>query len=198
MHNKKIITFSGVHGVGKTTILERIASDIHYKPSFVRPPNPFLSPYEGMLFFIAAFSWRDQKAIETKDDVILDRWASIDILVYIKALLELGRINKEQYKSLVDALKHSSSNRIQPIISVLLDDKPANILARIEMHREPSRNHIYERDLEFISSLRNIFYAIFNELKNKSAISIVVINVDGRTPDQIAMEVKKTLIPIIN
>ena len=188
--NSRIITFSGVHGVGKSTIIKNLHAYMNFEEGVERPKNYFKTPFEAMLFFIAAFSNRDRNLKNRKNiTYVLDRYSFLDIKVYLDALKELSYLNNEEYTSLVSVLNFSYSKKINPDNSFLLDDKPENILHRIEKFREPSKHHIFERDIRFIKVLREKFIENYHDLKDKSIQRFHIISVDFRDPSIIAKEV---------
>lgn len=191
MSTPKLVTLSGVHGVGKTTVVSLVRRMQDFKVGPERPLNPFQSSYEAMLFFIASFAWRDEQASQFVEPTLLDRWAFVDIKIYIQTLELLGHINNNQCLALQEVLKHSFSGRVKPDVAILLDDSSANILYRLEHFRQPSKYRIFERDLSFISALRERFLSTFRLLESKETgkVRVHVFNVNKCSPDQIAEKV---------
>ena len=193
----KKVSISGVHGVGKTTLIHNISQKFNLLPSIERPQNPFLIPYEAMLFFIAAFSWRDKEIISKNKSFLIDRWSIIDISVYIKVLYNMRKISKNQYVALVTALNNCESNDLIPDIAILLDDEPNNILKRIELYEEPSKHHIFERDFNFITLLRNEFLFNFKELSSTERFSntkICILQINGKNSKNVLDEATNILL----
>lgn len=188
----KLITVSGVHGVGKSETITQLRKKIGFTEGSNRPSNPFQTPYEAMLFFIAAFSKRDQDVNKLKASVLLDRWSSVDIEVYINSLSILKYINSNEALVLSNALHRSSSENLIPDLAILLDDDPENILNRIKSFRIPSKHHIYERDIEFIKTLRKNFLNVFENLKTRDQykeLVVLTVFVNNRTYELVAEEI---------
>jgi len=185
-----IVTFSGVHGVGKSTIINNLHGYFKFVEGKERHKNYFHTPFETMLFFIAAYSDRDRNLKNRKNiTYILDRFSYVDIKVYLDSLNELSYLTNEEYNSLVSVLNQSHSKKITPICCFLLDDTPKNILHRIEKFREPSKHHIFERDLRFITKLRENFIESFKILQKDSTQKFYIISMNYRSPSLIIDEV---------
>lgn len=193
MSMNKVISVSGVHGVGKSTIINRISSIYNLIPSIPRPQNPFTTPYEAMLFFIAAFSWRDNSIREQNRNALIDRWSICDISIYVDSLHIMEKISKHQHRALLGALGQSESHLLVPNVAILLDDAPSSILKHIESFA-PSIHHILERDIQFISILRDGFIRRFKELdRSQSDPKIMIIEVNGKGIDDVCTEVAEKI-----
>ena len=153
---RKIITISGVHGIGKSFLIDYMGKiyPIKYPPD--RPSNPFQSPFYSMLFFIIAFSERDRKTRKLTGTIILDRFSFHDIAVYIYALKKISKIKNEEYTILSDINFQLLRNSLDPDLSILLMDDPRYIFERLKK-RGGKEGHLYEMDLEFISELEICF-----------------------------------------
>lgn len=193
MSTNRIITISGIHGVGKSTIILQILKLQNFAKGLERPKNPFQTSYEAMLFFISAFSWRDKEASKVNGPILLDRWSYIDIGVYIKTLESLKHISTFEASVLFQALEQSYCKKISPSLAIFLDDEPSNILVRIKVFRDPSKHHIFERDLEFISKLREIFLSEFEAMISDQSIenanSYNIVKINKRSPEKVAEEI---------
>ena len=186
----QIITLSGVHGVGKSTIINILHSLLSFNEGEKRPKNYFQTPYEAMLFFIAAFSDRDKKVNQSGNGIyILDRYSYIDIKIYIKALKEIDYISENECKSLLIALDNGYSIKIRPTLSFLLHDKPENILNRIKKFREPSKHHLFERDIKFIRTLENLFLSEFQYMKQNFLNQFYITSINNQEPSKIGYSI---------
>lgn len=187
-----IVTISGVHGVGKSAVISYLCEKLRLSAGTERPKNPFAEPYEAMLFFVASFGQRDREACACEDPLVLDRWSAVDVSIYIEALDRLGRLQSRQADALQAALNASASARLVPTLAVLLDDAPEEILSRLKRFRAPSKHHLFERDLEFITELRRRFVERFDAKEWPPAQppgQSSVVKIGKRSPGAVADEV---------
>jgi thymidylate kinase len=196
--NNSLITLSGVHGVGKSTIMELLNQKLDWNLGIKREKNPFQSTFQAMLFFICSFSWRDQNALkELKTaNLLLDRWSFIDIQAYIKGLVALELLTREEGHVISNTLIISPSRQIKPQLGVLLDAPPETILYRLETFRKPSKHHIFERDISVITAVRHEFYTIFKRLKNENLYpetEIIILDTNDKTPEDVVTEIQNFL-----
>ena len=185
---KHLVTISGVHGVGKTSLLMHAQKRLGGISLIDRPKNPFQTPFEAMLFFVASFSQRDRLINQQSGLTWCDRWAMHDIAVYAWTLFELGHLSRLEAEAIVRALRRSESFGVRPDVAILIDDEPEAILSRIEQYRKPSPHHIFERDKEFISALRIHFLARFRDLVSKKKQRIFIVAVNNRPACDVAEE----------
>jgi thymidylate kinase len=188
--NNQIITISGVHGSGKSTILELLKKIIKFNSGIERAKNPFQTTFHAMLFFVCSFSHRDAVAIEANKicDIILDRWSTIDIQSYIDAFLNIQYLTYSEKEAIQHALQVSPSKNITPNIAILLDATPEAILFRLKKFRKPSKHHIHERDLKALTAIREAFLENFSKLNN-SETKIIRIFTNDKSPNEVLNEI---------
>lgn len=187
----KLITISGTHGTGKTTILNQINKELKWGVGIERALNPFQTTYHAMLFFVCSFSFRDEKALEAleKKNVIIDRWSLIDIEAYIEAFESIHYLSTNEMLAIKLALNTSLSNMIKPDLAILLDAKPETILFRLKKFSPPSKHHIHERDIKALTAIRNTFLKKFDQIN--SEVKKIIISTDGKTPSDIVTEIRQ-------
>jgi thymidylate kinase len=185
----KLITISGTHGTGKTTILNLINKELNWGIGIDRALNPFQTTYQAMLFFVSSFSLRDKNALEVlaKENIIIDRWSLIDIEAYIEVFENINYLSVKEKNAISLALNTSDSKRIKPRLAILLDSKPETILDRLKKFRTPSKHHIHERDFKALSAIRNTFLKKFKQIKD---VETMIISTDGKSPMEIVEEIK--------
>jgi len=186
----KLITISGTHGTGKTTILKEINKELKWEVGIERYLNPFQTTYHAMLFFVCSFSFRDKEALEAleKRNVIIDRWSLIDIEAYIEAFESIDYLTTNEVIAIKLALNTSHSSLIKPDLAILLDSRPETILYRLKEFRTPSKHHIHERDIRALTAIRNSFINKFHKI-NAEINKIIIISTDGKTPSEIVTEI---------
>jgi len=187
-NGKKIITISGVHGAGKSTILNLLNKQLNWKEGIEREKNPFQSTFHAMLFFVCSFSLRDLMVLKDTStfNTIIDRWSIMDIEAYIEAFENIGYLTTIEKKAISNALKASPSNLILPQLSIYLETNVDTILERLAKFRVPSIHHIHERDPIALKELTKSFSKKFKGLNN---VDIIKITTDGKSPDEIVCEI---------
>jgi len=195
--NTGIVTVSGVHGVGKSTVCKYLQRSFNLGPEIERPSNPFKDSYHSMLFFVASFSARDSKVKEQALPMAVDRYSFHDIAVYIEVLKKLDKITREDYWRLrsinITALLHS----LEPEIAILLDDDVESLLLRLQ-NRGGKTGHIFEYDPEVLYHLNEAFIrefatweitrAWFNAMDIPRP-PVLRVSVRNRTASEIGLEV---------
>jgi len=184
----KLITISGIHGTGKSTILNLINKKINWKEGVEREKNPFQNTFQAMLFFVCSFSYRDLMVAKDRDynDIIIDRWSTKDIEAYIEAFENIGYLTSLEKNAIKNALNASPSCQIQPDLAIFLDSNVETILERLTKFREPSKHHIHERDCVALEELRKTFLKKFSAINN---VDILKISTDGKRPEEIVCEI---------
>lgn len=159
----QLISVAGLIGVGKTTLVRRLAVALD-AVTFMEPyeTNPFLPQvYAGktelaldsqLYFLIHRAGQLDPKAL-SPGDVFLTDYVFEKELIYARRLLDADQL--ELYERLYHPFARSV---VAPVLVIYLQDTPANCLERIHQ-----RNRPYEQEitLEFLESLEADYERLF-------------------------------------
>jgi len=159
--NIGVVTVSGVHGVGKSAVCEFLKQTFATPPLPERPSNPFVDPYHSMMFFIVAYSKRDQAARQLRSPLVIDRYSFHDIAVYVEVLHELNKVTDAQYETLRLVNTEVLCGSLDPEVAVLLEDDADSVVGRL-IQRGGKPGHIFEYDREVIYHLNEAFTREFN------------------------------------
>lgn len=200
-HNR-IVSVSGVHGVGKSTLVSELCKlhGVPLPPS--RLPNPFQDLFLAFMFYILAFAKRDTSVFQRTGLSFVDRHSARDILVDIWTLYELRRLTDSQ----VDTLKETCQRILMPFgppaCSILLDDDIENVVIRIKARPlPPGHPPDLEYDREYIKAILKNFRREFESeeitvgrfgMKIASPFSRFV-SVEGASPCTLTARVTKMI-----
>lgn len=192
-----ILTISGAHGVGKSTLCELLAARTGFAASPERHPNPFPEDtYNGLLYFIASYSHRDSLIRANPRNWILDRWSYRDIAVYIDGLYALNRLSSSQQRTLKIVKREVLYNTLEPTIAVMLLDSTPAVMERL-IKRGGKAGHLFEFDRDLMSVLNQMFREEFQDARHsgwepaRATIQpqIRIVDVCGRPVNEVAAEV---------
>ncbi|MDQ1350520.1 MAG: hypothetical protein QG657_822 [Acidobacteriota bacterium] len=193
-----IVSISGVHGVGKTTLITKICELTGYLASPKRVPNPFNDETLSLMFYVLSFACRDDEINRMEGLIFIDRDSARDILVDVWAHRELGYINSNSERCIVSACEDVLCPRRHIDYSFLLDDNPEEILKRIIKRPLPA-GHLQklEYNMDYIKLLIEGFRREFEDYGisqgeykisiNPTEYSIIPINFKGA--DELAFEI---------
>ena len=200
-HNR-IVSVSGVHGVGKSTLVSELCK-LHGAPlPPLRLPSPFEDLFLAFMFYILAFAKRDTSVFQRTGLSFVDRHSARDMLVDIWTLYELKRLTDSQ----VDTLKETCHRILVPFgppaCSILLDDDIENVVSRIKSRPLPfGHPPDLEYDREYIEAIIMNFRREFESeeitvgrfgMKVASPLSRFVA-VEGASPFTLAVRVTKMI-----
>lgn len=161
----QLISVAGPIGVGKTTLVKRLAEALGAE-TFMEPyeTNPFLPDvYAGktelaldsQLYFLVHRAQQLDPTVLSPEDVFLTDYVFEKELIYARRLL--GPDQLELYERLYQPFFERVA---KPVLVIHLQDSPANCLERI--HR---RNRPYEQEisLDFLESLEEDYEQLFSD-----------------------------------
>lgn len=149
---RRIVTVSGVHGVGKSTLVSRLCRDLRIPPVMPRLDSVFRESVAlSMFFYVLAFGQRELRLKKRVGSAIIDRDQLRDLLVDGWTLYSLGHLSANDLDLFVSMCRRVLLPSPRPLLQILLDDAPANVMARLRRRGEKS-NRFLERDLEYVSA----------------------------------------------
>ncbi len=160
----QLISVAGLIGVGKTTLVKRLASVLDAE-TFMEPyeTNPFLAKvYAGktelaldsqLYFLVHRATQLDPKAL-SRDRIYLTDYVFEKELIYARRLLDPDQL--ELYERLYHPFADSAAS---PVLVIYLQDSPANCLERIHQRNRPYEQKI---TLEFLEALEADYEQLFN------------------------------------
>lgn len=200
---RPLLSLSGPHGVGKTTLISLLSARMGFRLPPQRSPNPFIdSPFYSMLYYILSFCHRDSAFYKLGTSGIVDRHTMIDILVESQVFKNIGAINDQEFQIIIKFLYSMTNRDILSKNVIFLNDKPDSILKRLEL-RPLSYGHIpeLENNKEYMKKLCDAF---FSEYKNKELqkkynlydpeLALYMVDIDGRLAEDVIDELESILV----
>ncbi len=197
-----VISIAGAHGVGKSTIYERIKETfkenelIQCLPERLAPvpPYPFGSKDQNIAFksevhFMQQMGERNLLVKKIKEYnkemiIILDR-SPISVLVYSSALnlpIKDFKILEDQYRRSFDWVDE---------FVIYLHASPETIMKRIT-HRgslHPERKEWNEEDFQYLQEILKSYELFFHKLDYYKKKRVVKLDTEGKNIDQVMQEV---------
>lgn len=162
--NKSLISISGCHGVGKSTILDSVKKnyDCILPPKTI--PNPFSE--NAILSFIHYIIERNKQHQylnkRRAERIITDRYGFLDTSIYVQTLFECGRISKSERNLFGRVVNSLTDVWISPKLVCILCASPEEILNRLRNRKKTSRNHYDPFDINLLKNINNNFYNTYH------------------------------------
>ena len=164
VRNKNLISISGCHGVGKSTILDSVKKnyDCILPPKTI--PNPFSE--NAILSFIHYIIERNKQHQylnkRRAERIITDRYGFLDTSIYVQSLFECGFISKSEQNLFSRVVNNLADVWITPKLICILCASPEEILNRLKNREKLSKNHFNPFDINLIESINNNFYNTYH------------------------------------
>ena len=162
-----LVTISGTHGVGKTTICNLFKNrnpGWEFLPEIldttIKPPA---DEKMRMLWFFNQYIERERfLKFERRTNIIADRdW--IDCLVYAKGDVDYDIIER----------LYLNMNRTEPDLRVIVTLPEDEILARVNIRNRDLKEDWKEDDMDFIRSVNDGFLTYYNDFKDLKPIILL-------------------------
>jgi len=161
-----LVTVSGTHGVGKTTICRLFKQrnpGWEFVPEIldttIKPPD---DEKMRMLWFFNQYIERERFLVDIESNVIADRdW--IDCLVYAKCSDDY-----EIIKRLYLGMK-----KTEPDLRIIVTLAEDQILQRVNLRDRDLKEKWKEDDIDFIQSVNNGFLEYYNDFKDLKPIVLL-------------------------
>ena len=193
MARAKVVQISGVHGVGKTELIARLA-ELHrdWVPldefSSPKPPYPFGSLGEkgfiNEVWVLRQLLERNRWRPPAEAKVVLADRGFEDALVYSRVLLndELFELFEEIWRILYGLYQY------RPTLIILLDAPVNVILERIRSRGRPTMREWREDDEKYIASLREKFLELVAPLEVVEVVKADSLDDEAKTVERILVE----------
>ncbi|PIU61627.1 hypothetical protein COS83_03830 [archaeon CG07_land_8_20_14_0_80_38_8] len=153
----------GCHGVGKTTLAKRLENK-----GFKVFNEAVINKFTDKNFFLNEVQMINDnilinEAIGREESVsISDRFAFLDILIYVEGFYELGWITAEQRRILYFLVNHAGHDWIFPEKLLCMNDDKQLIIDNI---RRRGRKGLKESDEKYLDTIHGLFEKFYsNEL----------------------------------
>jgi len=192
------VAISGVHGVGKSTILKKLCEKntefikINETTIPVVHSEQISNPVLRELWFYSNYVKREQFEIQNAGLKIADRWVN-DIKIYISAMLSSNMINTAEYTSLNSVINSRQWTEPDMEIVIIADEK--ELLKRIENRSRDSKEVLKEKDLEFLKKVNSGF--IEYAKMNQGLRPVILIDTSNMNEETAARIVEKEINKIL-
>ncbi|MDQ7982991.1 MAG: deoxynucleoside kinase [Spiroplasma sp.] len=196
------IVLSGVVGVGKSTISEKLAQKLNFK--IMQEPvatNPYLDDFYAnpkdfafkmQIFMLMARSKQLKAAINEKN-VIFDR-SILEDPIFVEVLKAQNNINDVDYQVYYDFYQHVVISslyfdpKIKPDLIIYLKVTTENAIKRINQRGRESEKHVSPSYWKLLNEKYEDWY-----LKNRNKLPFFVIDANSKNPDEIVNEILKKI-----
>lgn len=191
---KKAIFFSGPHGSGKTTLIQKLVnetnSDIYFRENVMDinflsdfPSIKLMNDFERCLlrfyhrFFVANYVLSDLPSIRDNVCALVSR-SIYDSYAYIDVYQKLGKFTTNEQKILSNILSGTCIKPYTVILNPPIDIIMQHLKKRNDMHERDDRKQVFgnEDSVEFVTmlyssfrkmrDLDNVLYIENNEMKD--------------------------------
>lgn len=148
-----LVGIAGNIGVGKTTITEKLAATLGWKPYYESViDNPYLNDFYqdmsrwsfNLQIYFLAHRFRSQKEIsESGRNAIQDRTIYEDVEIFAKSLYEQGQMNRRDYQCYQDLFHNMVPFLPKPDIIIYLKASLETLFGRIKL-----RGRAYEQSIQ--------------------------------------------------
>ena len=160
---KKFVVVAGNIGIGKSSLVERLAKRLEWRP-FYEPEafNPYLADFyqdmaawgfHSQIFFLANRLRAQRQLINHPDPVIQDRSIYEDAEIFACALHEQGTMNDRDYATYRELYLALTDFIPPPDLVIYLRGSVSTMLARITLRARPYERTIPEPYLELLNRL---------------------------------------------
>ncbi len=189
----RVVQFSGVHGVGKTELIARLA-ELHsdWVPlnefSSPKPPYPFGTPGErgfiNEVWVLRQLLERNKWRPPIEAEVVLADRGFEDALVYSRVLLDdqLFKLFEDVWRSLYELYQY------KPALIILLDAPVDIILKRIRSRGRPTMKEWREDDEGYVASLKERFLELVAPLKEVEVVKADSLDDEIKAVERILVE----------
>lgn len=178
-----LVGIAGNIGVGKTTITEKLAATLGWKPYYESViDNPYLNDFYqdmsrwsfNLQIYFLAHRFRSQKEIsESGLNAIQDRTIYEDVEIFAKSLYEQGHMNQRDYNCYRDLFHNMVPFLPKPDIIIYLKASLETLVGRIKR-----RGRAYEQSIqrEYLAYLNQAYDAWIDRARKD--FFILEINAD--------------------
>ena len=174
--NKNFISVSGLIGVGKSTLTEKLAEALGFS-SYFEPvdKNPYLADFylspekfsfEMQIYFLSERFRQHQELIWAEGGGVQDRTIYEDS-VFAKSLLEKGLLSPRSYETYTKLFSIMSNFLAMPTIILYLKSPPEECLERI---RRRNRSQEVGISLEYLETLEKHYDELMGRLQKLTTV----------------------------
>jgi deoxyadenosine/deoxycytidine kinase len=178
-----LIGIAGNIGVGKTTVTQKLADKLNWKPYFESViDNPYLDDFYrdmnrwsfNLQIYFLAHRFRSQKEIaDARKSAIQDRTIYEDVEIFARSLFEQGFMNERDHACYRDLFYDMTPFLPQPDIIIYLKASVNTLMSRIQL-----RGRDFERTIDrgYIEYLNRAYDRWIGEAEKE--FRILTINAD--------------------
>ncbi len=185
---KYLIGIAGNIGVGKTTVTEKLAIKLGWRPYFESViDNPYLDDFYkdmhrwsfNLQIYFLAHRFRSQKEIaEAAESAIQDRTIYEDVEIFARSLYEQGYMNTRDYETYRDLFQNMVPYLPRPDLIIYLRASVDTLMDRIS-----SRGRNFEQTIqrEYIEYLNGAYEAWMDRARKE----FCVLEIDANEVDYV-------------
>lgn len=188
------ICIDGNIGCGKTTVLEYINK--HYCVEVDLEPVEQWQPYLDRMyatgsgvFEFQVKVWLDRCLSSGRPRTVIERSPMFQAGVFVPANAKSGKLTPMQCGILREM--YASPAVWEPDLYIYLQSDPEKCLERIKTRDRQSENYI---PMYYIADLHDLHEATCASLRDTK--NVIIINVEGKTVEQVALDVMNTILTV--